>query len=134
VSEIASTFFKVLLLCCFWFASIYANYEFKNTKKLDAIIAPDNSGTHKNGEDSEVFAKNLIDQEDGEIMTNEELERSTTEYERNLWFFAGMAILSGVGTFVMGFRLFDSWVHALIALVLGPMWLAFCFYRKGRFH
>jgi ABC-type transport system involved in cytochrome bd biosynthesis fused ATPase/permease subunit len=73
----------------------------------------------------------LIDKQSGPVMTKEELEQATEEYEKNQWLLAGLSIFLGIGTFVVGLKLFGHWGYAVVALALGPVLVAYYFLYKA---
>ena len=64
-------------------------------------------------------------------MTEKELAEATEEYERNRWLLVGLSVLSGIGTFVVGLKLFEHWGYAAVTLALGPVIVAYYFLYKA---
>jgi hypothetical protein len=85
----------------------------------------------KNKELSESVVQRLIDKQSEPFMTKERLEQATETYVRNRWLLAGLSVLLGIGTFVVGLKLFEHWGYAVVALVLGPVLVAYYFLYKA---
>ena len=108
---------------------------FNDDEPPKAIIGPRESVELEPGKKGkelpESVVQSIIDNQGGPFMTKEELAEATEEYERNHWLLAGLSVLLGIGTFVLGLKLFGHWVYAVAALVFGPAIVAYYFLYKA---
>ena len=109
----------------------YAGSVFKDGEPPKAIVVPSESIELEPGKEGKVLPESvvqqLIDKQSGPLMTKEELQEATEEYERNQWLLAGLSAVMGIGTFVMGLKLFGHWGYASATLALGPIIVAYYF-------
>ena len=133
--NVGTTIFQSILLTILWVGFAYISSEFKDGEPPKAIGVPAESveiePAQKNKELSESVVQRLIDKQSGPVMTKEELEQATEEYEKNQWLLAGLSIFLGIGTFVVGLKLFGHWGYAVVALALGPVLVAYYFLYKA---
>ena len=133
--NVGSTVFQSLVLTILWIGFAYASSEFKDGKPPKAIEVPSESveleSAQENKELPESVVQRLIDKQSEPFMTKEELRKATEEYERNRWLLAGLSVLLGIGTFVVGMKLFGHWGYAVAALALGPVLVAYYFLYKA---
>jgi hypothetical protein len=135
MNGVGSIVFQSILLTILWMGFVFAGNSFMEGEPPKAIVVPtefvelDAEGEIK--ELPESLVQSIIDSQGGPFMTKEALEQATQEYERNHWLLAGLSVLSGLGTFVVGLRLFGHWGYAVAALILGPVWVAYYFLYKS---
>lgn len=133
--NVGTTVFQSILLTILWVGFAYVSSEFKDGEPPKVIVVPAESveiePAQKNKELSESVVQRLIDKQSGPVMTKEELEQATEEYEKNQWLLAGLSIFLGIGTFVVGLKLFEHWGYAVVALALGPVIVAYYFLYKA---
>ncbi len=135
MNGVDSTVFQSILLTILWMGFAYTWSEFKDGEPPKAIVVPaefvklDPEGEEK--ELPESVVQSIIDNQSGPFMTEEELAEATEEYERNRWLLVGLSVLLGVGTFVIGLRLFGHWGYAAATLALGPVIVAYYFLHKA---
>ena len=114
---------------------VYIWSEFKDGEPPKAIVVPaefvELDVEEESKELPESVVQSIIDNQSGPFMTKEALEQATQEYERNQWLLAGLSVLSGIGTFVLGLRLFGHWSYAAATLALGPVIVAYYFLHKA---
>ena len=133
--NVGTTVFQSILLTILWVGFAYVSSEFKDGEPPKAIVVPAESveieSAQENKELQESVVQRLIDKQSEPFMTKEELRKATEEYERNRWLLAGLSVLLGIGTFVVGMKLFGHWGYAVAALVLGPVLVAYYFLYKA---
>ena len=133
--NVGSTVFQSLVLTILWVGFAYAPSEFKDAEPPKPIVVPAESveieSDQENKELQESVVQRLIDKESEPFMTKERLEQATETYVRNRWLLAGLSVLLGIGTFVVGMKLFGHWGYAVAALVLGPVLVAYYFLYKA---
>ena len=133
--NVGSTVFQSLVLTILWIGFAYASSEFKDGKPPKAIEVPsesvelDHEGEKK--ELTESLAQLIIENQGSSFMAKEKLEQATEAYIRNRWLLAGLSVLLGIGTFVVGMKLFGHWGYAVAALALGPVLVAYYFLYKA---
>ena len=133
--NVGSTVFQSLVLTILWIGFAYASSEFKDGKPPKAIEVPsesvelDHEGEKK--ELTESLAQLIIENQGSSFMAKERLEQATEAYVRNRWLLAGLSVLLGIGTFVLGLKLFGHWGYAVAALVFGPAIVAYYFLYKA---
>ena len=133
--NVGTTVFQSILLTILWVGFAYVSSEFKDGEPPKVIVVPAESveiePAQKNKELSESVVQRLIDKQSEPFMTKERLEQATETYVRNRWLLAGLSVLLGIGTFVVGMKLFGHWGYAVAALVLGPVLVAYYFLYKA---
>ena len=133
--NVGSTVFQSLVLTILWVGFAYASSEFKDAEPPKPIVVPAESveieSAQENKELPESVVQRLIDKQSEPFMTKERLEQATETYVRNRWLLAGLSVLLGIGTFVVGMKLFGHWGYAVAALVLGPVLVAYYFLYKA---
>jgi hypothetical protein len=133
--NVGSTVFQSLVLTILWVGFAYASSEFKDAEPPKAIVVPAESveieSAQENKELQESVVQRLIDKQSEPFMTKEELRKATEAYVKNRWLLAGLSVLLGIGTFVVGMKLFGHWGYAVAALVLGPVLVAYYFLYKA---
>jgi hypothetical protein len=133
--NVGSTVFQSLVLTILWVGFAYASSEFKDAEPPKPIVVPAESveieSAQENKELTESVVQRLIDKQSEPFMTKERLEQATETYVRNRWLLAGLSVLLGIGTFVVGMKLFGHWGYAVAALVLGPVLVAYYFLYKA---
>ena len=133
--NIGSTVFQATLLTILWVGFAYTWSEFKDGEPPKAIVVPAEFVELKpDGGEKELpesVVQSIIDNQGGPFMTKEELAEATEEYERNHWLLAGLSVLLGIGTFVLGLKLFGHWGYAVAALGFGPAIVAYYFLYKA---
>jgi hypothetical protein len=133
--NVGSTVFQSLVLTILWVGFAYASSEFKDAEPPKAIVVPAESVEIESGQENkelqESVVQRLIDKQSEPFMTKEELRKATEAYVKNRWLLAGLSVLLGIGTFVVGLKLFGHWGYAVAALVLGPVLVAYYFLYKA---
>ena len=133
--NVGTTIFQSILLTILWVGFAYVSSEFKDGEPPKAIVVPAESveieSAQENKELPESVVQRLIDKQSEPFMTKEELRKATETYVRNRWLLAGLSVLLGIGTFVVGMKLFGHWGYAVAALVLGPVLVAYYFLYKA---
>ncbi len=135
MNGVGSTVFQSILLTILWVGFVYTWSEFKDGEPPKAIVVPaefvelDAEGESKELPESVVQA--IQSGQGGSVMTKEALEQATEEFERNQWLLSGLSVLSGIGTFVIGLKLFEHWGYAAATLALGPVIVAYYFLHKA---
>jgi hypothetical protein len=133
--NVGTTVFQSILLTILWVGFAYVSIEFKDGEPPKAIVVPAESveieSAQENKELQESVVQRLIDKQSEPFMTKEELRKATEAYVKNRWLLAGLSVLLGIGTFVVGLKLFGHWGYAVAALVLGPVLVAYYFLYKA---
>jgi hypothetical protein len=133
--NVGTTIFQSILLTILWVGFAYVSIEFKDGEPPKAIVVPAESveieSAQENKELQESVVQRLIDKQSEPFMTKEELRKATEAYVKNRWLLAGLSVLLGIGTFVVGLKLFGHWGYAVAALVLGPVLVAYYFLYKA---
>ena len=133
--NVGSTVFQSLVLTILWVGFAYASSEFKDAEPPKPIVVPAESveieSAQENKELTESVVQRLIDKQSEPFMTKERLEQATETYVRNRWLLAGLSVLLGIGTFVVGMKLVGHWGYAVAALALGPVLVAYYFLYKA---
>jgi hypothetical protein len=133
--NVGSTVAQSILLTILWLGFAYVSSEFNDGEPPKAIEVLAESveieTALENKELPESVVQRLIDKQSGPFMTKEELRKATEEYERNRWLLAGLSVLLGIGTFVVGMKLVGHWGYAVAALALGPVLVAYYFLYKA---
>jgi hypothetical protein len=133
--NVGTTVFQSILLTILWVGFAYVSSEFKDGEPPKVIVVPAESveieTSQENKELPESVVQRLIDKQNGPFMTKRELRKATEEYERNRWLLAGLSVLLGIGTFVVGMKLFGHWGYAVAAVALGPVLVAYYFLYKA---
>jgi hypothetical protein len=111
--NVGSTVFQSLVLTILWVGFAYASSEFKDAEPPKAIVVPAESVEIESGQENkelqESVVQRLIDKQSEPFMTKEELRKATEAYVKNRWLLAGLSVLLGIGTFVVGLKLFGHW-------------------------
>lgn len=135
MNGVGSTVFQSILLTILWVGFVYTWSEFKDGEPPKAIVVPAEFVELEVGEEEkelpEAMVQAIESSQEGLVMTREGLEQATEEYERNRWLLAGLSVLSGIGTFVVGLKLFEHWGYAAATLALGPVIVAYYFLHKA---
>jgi len=135
MNTVGSTVLQSILLTILWMGFVYTWSEFKDGEPPKAIVVPSESIELEPGKEGKVLPESvvqqLIDKQSGPLMTKEELQEATEEYERNQWLLAGLSAVMGIGVFVLGLKLFGHWGYAVAALVFGPAIVAYYFLYKA---
>lgn len=133
--NVGSTVVQSILLTILWMVFAYAGNSFTESEAPKSVIVPAESVEIKpDGEIKELpesVVQSIQSGQGGPFMTKEALAEATQEYERNRWLLVGLSALSGLGTFVVGLKLFGHWGYAVAALILGPVWVAYYFLYKS---
>ena len=135
MAGVGSTVFQSILLTILWAGFAYTWSEFKDGEPPKAIVVPAEFVELKpDGGEKELpesMVRSIQSGQGGPFMTKEALEQATEEYERNRWLLVGLSVLSGIGTFVVGLKLFEHWGYAAATLALGPVIVAYYFLYKA---
>ena len=135
MAGVGSTVFQSILLTILWAGFAYTWSEFKDGEPPKAIVVPAEFVELKpDGGEKELpesMVRSIQSGQGGPFMTKEELAEATEEYERNRWLLAGLSVLLGIGTFVLGLKLFEHWGYAAATLALGPVIVAYYFLHKA---
>ena len=135
MNGVGSTIFQSILLTILWAGFVYTWSEFKDGEPPKAIVVPaefvELDVEEESKELPESVVQSIIDNQGGPFMTKEALEQATEEYERNRWLLVGLSVLLGIGTFVLGLKLFEHWGYAAVTLALGPVIVAYYFLHKA---
>jgi len=135
MNGVGSTVFQSILLTLLWVGFAYTWSEFKDGEPPKAIVVPAEFVELDPEEEEKELPESVVQaiqsRQDGPVMTKEALEQATAEFERNQWLLAGLSVLMGVGTFVIGLRLFEHWGYAAATLALGPAIVAYYFLYKA---
>ena len=135
MNGVGSTILQSILLTILWVGFGYVSCEFNDGEPPKAIVVQAESVELKpDAEEKELpqsVVQELIENQGVKLMTKEELEQATKEYEKNQWLLAGLSIFLGIGTFVVGLKLFEHWGYAVVALALGPVIVAYYFLYKA---
>ena len=135
MNGVGSTVFQSILLTILWMGFTYTWNEFKDGEAPKAIVVPaefvelDVDGGEKELPKSVI--QSIQSGQSGPFMTKEALAQATEQYERNHWLLAGLSVLSGIGIFVVGLKLFEHWGYAAATLILGPVIVAYYFLHKA---
>ena len=129
------TIFQSILLTILWIGFVLTGNVFKEGEPPKAIVAPtafvELDPEEEEKELPEAMGQAIQSGQEGPVMTREALEQATEEYERNRWLLVGLSVLSGIGTFVVGLKLFEHWGYAAATLALGPVIVAYYFLHKA---
>ena len=135
MNGVGSTVFQSILLTILWVGFAYTWSEFKDGEPPKAIVVPaefvELDAEEESKELPESMVRSIQSGQGGPFMTKEALEQATEEYERNRWLLVGLSVLSGIGTFVVGLKLFEHWGYAAATLALGPVIVAYYFLHKA---
>ena len=129
------TIFQSILLTILWIGFVFTGNVFKEGEPPKAIVVPaafvELDSEEEEKELPEAMVQAIQSSQEGPVMTREGLEQATAEFERNQWLLACMSVLMGVGSFVIGLRLFEHWGYAAATLALGPVIVAYFFLYKA---
>ena len=135
MNGVGSTILHSILLTILWVGFGYVSSEFIEGEPPKAIgVQAESVELKPDAEEKELpqsVVQELIENQGVKLMTKEELEQATKEYEKNQWLLAGLSIFLGIGTFVVGLKLFEHWGYAVVALAVGPVIVAYYFLYKA---
>lgn len=135
MNTVGSTVLQSILLTILWVGFVCAaGGGFNDDEPPKAIIVPPESvelePEGENKEPPESVVQQIIENKGGSLMTQEEFQKETEQYERNKWLWVGLTIVLGIAVLFIGTKLFEHWGYGIAALALGPVIVAYYFLYK----
>jgi len=127
------TMSRAALLTVVWFVFVVNLYTFRQEEPPQANVVPNASwsegdGSRTLGELSENhnWDTSLM------FMTPEAYQKEMDEYKRSHLLHGVLAVVCGIGTFIIGTILGEHWGYGLACVLVGPLAVAYTGYRTSR--